>query len=132
MAEEAQPRQRGSPAERRVVEIRTLTLRPGTRPEFQRLYVERSLPLLRRWGFDVVAFGPSLHDDRTFHVVRAYADLADRERREDAFYASEDWRGGPRESMLALIESYTDAVLELDAGAVEALRRAAHGEERAR
>ena len=41
---------------------------------------------------------------------------------EDAYYASEDWRQGPREAMVALIENYTDVVLELDDVAVQALR----------
>jgi NIPSNAP len=107
----------------RVVEIRTLTLRPGARAEFQRLFTQRSLPLLRRWGFDVVAYGPSLHDEVSFYVIRAFADLADRQALEDAFYASDDWRQGPREPMLALVESYSDAVFEVEPSAVAELRR---------
>ena len=105
-----------------VVEIRTLTLRPGTRGEFERLFATRSLPLLRRWGFDVVAFGPSLHDETSFYVVRSFTSLAERQAAEDAFYGSDDWRRGPREQMLACLESYVDLVLELDHSAVEALR----------
>lgn len=41
---------------------------------------------------------------------------------EDAYYASDDWRKGPREAMLALTESYTDIVFELDEGTVQRLR----------
>jgi NIPSNAP len=108
---------------RRTVEIRVLTLKPGSRPEFHRLFAERSLPLLRRWGFDVVSYGPSLHDDVTFHVIRAFDDLAERQALEDAFYGSDDWRSGPREAMLALIETWSDAVLEVDTAAVDGLRR---------
>ena len=33
---------------------------------------------------------------------------------EDAFYGSDDWRLGPREAILALLENYIDIVLELD------------------
>lgn len=106
-----------------VVEIRALILRSGHRAEFQRLYTERALPLLRRWGVDVVAYGPSLHDEASFYVIRAFADVPERQRLEDAFYGSDDWRKGPREAMLALIESYSDVVLELDPAAVAALRR---------
>ncbi len=39
------------------VEIRSLNLKPGTRDEFYQLYIEEALPLLKRWGFDVVAPG---------------------------------------------------------------------------
>ncbi len=107
---------------RSIVEFRTLNLKPGTRSEFQRVYVERSLPLLRKWGQDVVAHGPSLHDDDTFYVIRRFGSLADREKSEDAFYGSDDWRKGPREAILALIESYTDIVLELDEETIKGLR----------
>ena len=108
---------------RRVVEFRGLNLKPGSRAEFHRLYVERSLPLLRQWKFDVVSFGPSPHDETSYYVIRAFEDLAERQASEDAYYGSDDWRKGPREAMLSLIESYADVVLELDEATISALRR---------
>src|SRR5215211_6352570 len=96
------------------IEIRTLTLKPNTRDQFHRLYLEEALPRLKRWNFDVVAHGPSLHDENTYYVIRRYDSLAEREQPEDAYYASDDWRQGSREAMLAPIESYTDIVLERD------------------
>jgi hypothetical protein len=48
---------------KRFVETRSYNLKPGTRPEFHRLVVEQSLPMLQRSGVDVVARGPSPHDD---------------------------------------------------------------------
>jgi hypothetical protein len=56
--------------------------------------------------------------------VRAFDDLADRERREEAFYASPEWRLGPREAVIEKIVTYADTVLELNDDLVEALRRA--------
>ena len=41
---------------------------------------------------------------------------------ENTYYASDDWREGPRKAILALIESYTDIVLELDNVTVQRLR----------
>ncbi len=108
---------------KKVVEFRGLNLKPGRRAEFHEAFAGRSLPLLRKWGFDVVCFGPSPHDENAFQVVRAFADLGDRQAREDAFYASDDWRLGPRELLVPLIESYADVVLELDEATVAALRR---------
>jgi hypothetical protein len=105
------------------IEIRTLTLKPDARDEFQRLYIEEALPRLRRWNFDVVTHGPSLHDEHTYYVIRRYESLAQRDRIEDTYYASDDWRKGPREAMLALIESYVDAVFEVDESTVQGLRR---------
>jgi len=106
-----------------IVEIRSLTIKPDRREEFHRLYVEVALPLLKRWNFDVVAHGPSLHAENSYYVIRRYDSLAQREKMEDTYYASDDWRKGPREAMLALIESYSDIVLELDGVTVEELRK---------
>jgi hypothetical protein len=79
--------------------------------------------MLRRWNVDVVAHGPSPHDETSYYLIRQYADLAERQRSQDAFYGSDEWRQGPRDAILALIESYTTIVLELDAAAVDGLRR---------
>ena len=105
------------------IEIRSLNLKPGKREEFHRLYIEEALPLLKRWNFDVVAHGPSLHDENSYYVIRRFDSLVQREQMEDAYYASDDWRKGPREAMLALIENYTDLVLEVDEVTVQGLRK---------
>ena len=107
----------------RLIEIRSLNLKPGARNEFHRLYVEEALPRLKRWNFDVVAHGPSLHDENTYYVIRCYDSLAQREQIEEAYYASDDWRKGPREAIMALIESYTDVVFEVDEVTVRGLRK---------
>jgi hypothetical protein len=71
----------------------------------------------------VVAHGPSLHDENTYYVIRRFDGPAQREQMEDAYYASDDWRKGPREAMLALIENYIDIVLEVDDITVQGLRK---------
>ena len=106
------------------VEIRSYNLKPGTRDEFHRLVLERSMPMLERWNVDVVAFGPSPHDEDSYYLIRRYESLADRERSQDAFYGSDEWRKGPREAIVALIVSDTSVVIELDEAAVQGLRRA--------
>ena len=106
-----------------LIEIRSINLKPGTREEFQRLYIEEALPLLKRWNFDVLAHGPSLHDENSYYVIRRFDSLAQREQMEDTYYASDDWRKGPREEMLALMENYTDIVFELDEVTVQGLRK---------
>ena len=107
---------------KQVVEFRSLSLKPDTREKFHRLFAERSLPLLKRWNMDVVAYGSSLHDGNTYYVIRRFDSLALREQMEDAFYGSDDWRQGPREAMVALIENYIDIVVELDDVVVQGLR----------
>src|SRR6266498_1665418 len=75
-----------------VVEIRTYKLRPGSGAEFHRTVVEESVPMLQRWGVDVVAFGPSLDDDDSYYLIRSYPSLEERQRSQDAFYGSDEWR----------------------------------------
>ncbi len=118
---------RESGDDRRAVEIRSYTLRPGTRATFHRLMSEQAVPMLRRWNVDVVAHGPSPHDADGYCLIRAYRDLAEREASQDAFYGSDEWRNGPREAILAPIRHYTDVVLLLDEAAIEALRQSLPG-----
>jgi ketosteroid isomerase-like protein len=114
--------ERAMPA-RRVVEIRSYNLKPGSRAEFHRLASE-VVPMLKRWDIDVVGHGPSAHDEDSYFLIRSFASLEERNRREDAFYGSEEWRSGPREPILSRIASYTTVVVEMDASLVEQMRTA--------
>jgi NIPSNAP len=109
---------------KRFVEIRAYNLKPRTRADFHRLVTERSVPMLRRWEVDVVAFGPSLHDDDSYFLIRAYASLEARQRSQDAFYGSDEWHRGPRQEILDCIDGDTSIVIEIDAVTIDALRRA--------
>jgi len=113
---------RGAAAER-IVEMRSYNLKAGTRDRFHQLFLREALPMLRRWKVDVVAYGPSLHDDNSWYLMRAFPSLAERQTSEDAFYGSEEWKQGPREAILADIESYTTVVLPFDEATIRALRR---------
>lgn len=94
-----------------VVEIRTYKLKPGSGAAFHRIVVEESLPMLERWGVEVVAFGPSLDDEDSYVLIRAYPSLEERQRSQDAFYGSDEWRNGPREAIVSRIESDFSVVL---------------------
>lgn len=107
----------------RFVEIRSYNLKPGSRDELHRLMTEQAMPMLERWRVDVVDYGPSLHDADSYFLIRAYDSLEDRQQSQDRFYGSEEWRQGPREPILVLIESYTSVVLEMDEATVQGLRR---------
>lgn len=111
----------------RAVEFRSYNLKPATRAEFQRLVTEEGLPLLRRFGIDVVAHGPSTHDDTSYYLVRSFADRGERQRQEDAFYASEEWEQRLSGRVMPLVESYTTVVLDLDETTVNALRSSVAG-----
>jgi hypothetical protein len=94
-----------------MIEILILNLKPGMRDQFHQVYVTESLPIQRKWQINVVAHGPSLHDENSYYVIRSFKSLEDREQMEDAFYGSDDWRKGPRETILGMIESSAYAVI---------------------
>jgi hypothetical protein len=95
----------------KVIEILTLDVKPGRRDEFHQVYETRSLPLLKKWKFKLIAYGPSLHDANSFYVIRAFKSLEDREKSEDAFYSSDDWRQGPRKAIMGLVDHFAYAVV---------------------
>jgi NIPSNAP protein len=105
------------------VEIRSYNLKPGIREEFHRLFIEEAFPMLKRWNVDVVTYGPSPHDEDSYYLIRRYDSLAHREQSEDAFYSSDEWRHGPRQAIVSLIENYTEVVLELDEATIQGLRK---------
>lgn len=110
-----------------VLEIRSYTLKPGTRDEFHRIVVAEAIPMLKRWKVDVVAFGPSDHDDRSYFLMRAYDSLAHRQQSQDAFYGSEEWIKGPRAAILAPLETYTSIVIDADDALLAGLRALERG-----
>lgn len=110
---------------KKTVEIRSYNLKPGTRDKFHRLVVEKSMPMLKCWKVNVVDFGPSLHDENSYYLIRAYQSLEDRQKSQDAFYGSDEWRQGPRDEIVGLIESYTTVVVEMEEATVNALRKKA-------
>ena len=78
--------------------------------------------MLKRWKVDVVAYGPSLHDQDSYFLMRAFDGLDIRQKSEDAFYGSAEWTKGPRERVLADIDSYTTVVVRVDEVTMQGLR----------
>jgi hypothetical protein len=97
-----------------VFEILTLDIKPGRRDEFHTVYVTQSVPLLKKWNFNLVAYGPSLHDANSYYVIRRFKSLEDREKSEDAFYSSDDWKSGPRDAIMGLVEHFAYAVVSTE------------------
>jgi len=94
-----------------VLEILTLDVKAGQRDEFQRLYVNEALPLLRKWKFRVLAHGPSPHDADSYYVIRLFDSLGEREASENAYYGSDDWNNGPRRAILDMVDHFAWAVV---------------------
>ena len=105
-----------------MLEIRSFTLKQGARAAFHEIVVEEAAPMLVRWNVDLVAQGPSAHDDVSYFVMRSYGSLEERQASHDAFYGSSEWIEGPRERILALIETYTTIVVPLPSAVIDELR----------
>jgi hypothetical protein len=109
--------------EPRLIEIRSYQLKPGAADDFHHQVRSAAVPMLKRWGMDVVAFGPSAHEPNSYFLVRAYADLADLQAQQDAFYGSDAWKQGPRPAIIGGIESYLNTLLWLTPAAIDDMRR---------
>lgn len=94
-----------------VIEIRSYNLKPGSRQAFNQLFEKEALHMLDKWGIKVVLYGASQHDSDSYFLIRAFNSLDERQKTEDAFYGSNEWKQGPREAILALIENFTTVVL---------------------
>src|SRR5947208_648768 len=68
-----------STASEKVIEFLILDIKPGRRDEFHTRYVTKSVALLKKWNFNLVAYGPSLHDANSYYVIRAFKSLEDRQ-----------------------------------------------------
>jgi len=113
-----------SSSTRRSVEFRAYKLRPGSGASFHDLIANQAVALMRDWGMDVVAFGQSIADPDSYLLVRAYDSVEHLHQSQEAFYATETWRQGPRESILALIEHSVNTVVGLSPETVDGLRKA--------
>jgi NIPSNAP len=95
----------------KIVEILTLDVKPGRRGEFHKVYENQSLPLLKKWKIDVIAYGPSLHDANSYYIIRSFRSLKERQKLEGAFYRSNDWKNGPKDTILSLVDHFAYIVL---------------------
>jgi hypothetical protein len=64
-----------------MIQVLTLNLRPGTREAFHQLYITASLPIQKKWNIEVLAHGPSLHDENSYYVVRVFKSLEDMQKK---------------------------------------------------
>lgn len=81
-----------------------------------------SVPLHQSHRIDVVSFGNSLHDPDCYYLIRAFDSAESMATVLDAFYASDDWRSGPREDIVGSIETSVKTVISLPSESVEGLR----------
>ena len=107
----------------RIVEILQYTLRKGSGAAFNAIMQEISVPLHQGHGIDVVSFGNSLHDPDCYYLIRAFDSAEKMAAILNAFYASDDWRSGPREDIIRSIGTSIRTVMNLPPESVDGLRK---------
>jgi hypothetical protein len=78
-----------------ITEIRIYKLKENTATEFNMVFTEQSLPMMKRWKVNVVDYGFSLIDKESFYLIRRYENLEKRKESQEAFYSSDEWINGP-------------------------------------
>ena len=95
-----------------ITEIRIYKLKENSSQTFNKVFTEQSLPLMKRWGINIVDYGFSLIDKESFYLIRNYVSIEQRKESQDAFYGSEEWINGPEKEILSCIDTYNTTVLD--------------------
>ena len=109
---------RSSGADTPVLDLRTYKLVPGGGEDFDRIFRERALPMLERFGIEVLRYGPSLEDADLYFLMRVFPSVTHRNEQLDAFYGSDEWRQNHRDAVLALIETYHTLLISVTNGQI--------------
>jgi len=104
-----------------LLEMRLFKVVPGTRTEFDRISREGTIPLMRRHGITVIAYGPSVDDDDSYFLLRAFASKEQRAEQSESLYATAEWMENYDGPVMAMIDSYQTAVTPANRHVVQQL-----------
>lgn len=107
-----------------LLDVRIYKVHAGKRAEFDALARNETIPMARRYGQWIVAFGPSAHDDDTYYLMRAFSSAEDTKESLARFYDSDEWRRKYDDRVMAFIDSYQTAVFPTSSEAVQELTEA--------
>jgi hypothetical protein len=103
---------------RALLDVRIYQLVPGARDEFDRILRKEAMPLLERAAIHVVAFGPSLADDRGYALIRSFRSRSERDAKLGAFYGGQEWLERFDDRVGALIDAYHTVVIDVSGQAL--------------
>jgi hypothetical protein len=99
-----------------VVELRLFEVQPAMIDEFHRISRDGTVPLMRRHGITVLAFGPCLGNDDEYFLMRAFRSEQHRIDAAEQFYASPEWLEKYDHVVPPMISSYRTVLLPASAG----------------
>ncbi|ALR99987.1 hypothetical protein ATZ33_00890 [Enterococcus silesiacus] len=94
-----------------IWEVLIYKLKENTGSKFHKIMMKESMPLHKKKGMKIVNHGQALHDPDTYFLIRAYHNLQHLEASQHEFYSDEEWLDGPREKIIALIDSSTKTII---------------------
>ena len=98
----------------RVLELRLYKFHPGQRAAFAERFRNQLLPMIKRHGMEVIHYGPSLHDEDSFFIIRAYASAEARNAAVDSLYSAAEWLMNHEQDVLDMIVTMNSCVFEAD------------------
>jgi hypothetical protein len=98
----------------RLLEIRLFKVQPGTRAEFDRISRDGTVPMMRRLGITVLAYGPAGNDEDGYVLLRAFDSEQQRIELSQSLYEQPEWLERYDAPVTAMIVDYRTAVLPLD------------------
>lgn len=94
-----------------ILDVRIYKIHAGKRDEFHALVRDETIPMARRYGQNIVDFGPSEHDEDSYYLIRAFSSPEERAEALARFYEGDEWRNKYDARAMAAIESYQTAVI---------------------
>ncbi len=110
-----------------LLEIRLFTLNPGTREEWHRISRDGTIPLMRKLGINVVAFGPSLNNEDGYYLLRAFANERERTELGASLYDQPEWDEKYDKPLSEMMADYHTAVLPVPRREIDQLAAAISG-----
>ncbi len=89
----------------KLIEIRSYIIKENLIDEFHQLIKKESIPLQKKWGFKIKAFGKSTISKDVYYLIRCFKNEDELKTLNSDFYNSNDWINGPREKILSYIVS---------------------------
>ena len=95
-----------------LVEIRHYTIAPGLRDEFVAGFEDQVVPAMTEAGMRILGVFTGVEDPDAFSYLRAFEDMAERERLTQEFYRGVVWLETMRDKALAMESSYEVHLVE--------------------
>jgi hypothetical protein len=101
-----------------IIEMRTYTLKPGTREVFLKIFRAQSIPAHDEIGMKIIGPFLSIESPDVFFFMRGFPDLASREPMKTKFYEGELWKRELENVLMPMIEKYEVVLVDDSEGLI--------------